>query len=682
MKFLNKSIYALSLLSVMGLWSCSNDEFVQEGGQDLQGHLVSVTLTVNRGESQTRTELSENTVTGGLVSKWIDGDKLYVYNDEGTEIGYLDLVEIPDQNQPSVGIFKGNVQANEGVNNLNVWYYNDKATKYISVNDSKKQIRIVLNEQDFTDAASLAAVEVMGQKVKLNVGNEGTATVEESTTMQPKLAMARFSLKGLPEGTTGDLRIYDADKKATNTVAATLNTLECNVRQPLVTPGAATSGTEKGKDYAYNVRNVKAGEDIFVALVPRSQALRYGFEYTTTDNVVYTYEFKTGTVIEAGKYYNAGVVDGKIQGASVTFVDHTKNPLLKWAEGNLIYDKASKTSSISTDPYATGSLYQWGRNVGFDDWKDARGDYDAYYNDYSYVVVDISEYDCNGFGKPGLNKNDIIQPSTYWNIDDANDMEGIKDLWIMNGNPNGSNGDYWIWSGGGTSWETRAEACGYGKSTPCPQGYKMPTVADYESIMPKEDIVDATQSLKDNLSQSGEIRTLEDKTTYAIKWRIENKALQIAALVVPKDTKIDAVDWDNDEVVTRIFPFSGMIRSTTADQRLVNMNSYNGWWTVLQSPLPIGDIVVKGNTYTAYGYKFYYNTWNILADYSDKYAGYWVSDQKSTFTFVEREGWNNAQMNQQGVITGSSNLQSSQLKMTTQNAHNGYAIRCIKVESN
>lgn len=76
----------------MGLWSCSNDDFVQENGQDLQGHSVSVTITVSRSEAQTRTELSENT-DGTLTDIWKEGDKLAVFSEDGKIYhGDLDII--------------------------------------------------------------------------------------------------------------------------------------------------------------------------------------------------------------------------------------------------------------------------------------------------------------------------------------------------------------------------------------------------------------------------------------------------------------------------------------------------------------------------------------------------------------------------------------------------------------
>ncbi len=318
MKLLNKSIYALSLVGMLGLWSCSSEEGLQGGQTEANGQRVPLTLTVSRGDAQTRTILYENE-EAGLDSKWQEGDKVYVYNKNGIQVGEL---TIESGIGTSVGVFKGEFTGEEGsTDNYAIWYF-DASNANVSTYDdgNSRGVQVDLKKQNFASAEELSVMEVLGTTdinddggVQIIVRNDG-ATVAEDITLESKLAMARFSLEGvgLPEGTEGTLNIYNADGwsekdnffNTKNVYKAIFSTSD--VGQSLSGPDGIT------------VENAVAGKDVFVAFAPGEY--RLGFTFTTTEGEEYVFEYTSSTTIQKGKYYNDGVdAEGNVLGAPLSF---------------------------------------------------------------------------------------------------------------------------------------------------------------------------------------------------------------------------------------------------------------------------------------------------------------------------------------------------------------------------
>ena len=427
---------------------------MQGGGNSAKGHAVPVTLTVSR-DAQTRTVLSENEF-GGLNDVWVTGDVLHVYNKAGEEIGTLNLQEGEDT---SVGVFSGLVNAEEGQQELNLWYYTDiesnpnlSAAKY----SGRNGLKVDLHTQNFADAEALSALDILSKGVTLNV-NGDKSTVVQDETLEAHLAMARFSLKGLPQGAKGKLNIYNVAGYGSNVNTGeeyynTLNTTTLDFARL----GKAQKSTNKNDIV---VENVEAGKDVYVAFVP-SAGYQLGFVFTNAaDGKKYSYAFENKTELEAGNYYCsfnqeegvsnvsgveialkeatapvlhlnanfAGAENAEItienesgtydltlayltykdkdteqnlsyrndgytfvgwskESSSETVVENVtltedatyyavwaKNPLYKWAEGDLVYNKSTKTNSVATSYTTQASLYQWGRNIGWSDYRDALG---------------------------------------------------------------------------------------------------------------------------------------------------------------------------------------------------------------------------------------------------------------------------------------------------------------------
>ncbi len=184
MRLINKSIYALALASMMGLWSCSQDEALPGGQTTAKGHPVPVTLTVSRGDAQTRTELSENLQNGGLNDVWESGDKLAVYNAEGLYAGEL---TISDGWGTDTGVFTGEVTAETGQHEFNLWYTDPEATgtdeesgKPIYFNSDKEMVVDLSKMPKFNSVKDLSAMDILSKKVKLNInGNQATLVIDE-----------------------------------------------------------------------------------------------------------------------------------------------------------------------------------------------------------------------------------------------------------------------------------------------------------------------------------------------------------------------------------------------------------------------------------------------------------------------------------------------------------------------
>lgn len=356
MKFLKKSIYALSLVSMMGLWSCSQEEMLPGGDVTAKGHLVPVTLTVSRGDAQTRTELSENYATGGLNDVWESGDKLAVYNSEGAYAGELTIGEGVGTD---TGVFSGEVTAEDGLNQeFNLWYTDPVATGteeadgkpiYYGTSKTEKKPVMIVNLSKmpkYTTVKELSAMDILSKKVKLNIkGNQ--AVVADSETMASHLAMVRFSLNGIPTDKAGKLIIRGpiTHSGGTSEYEGILYKTELSL---------ADGGTEKTASFTDNkgfeIDEVQGGDNIYMAFIPGTYNLSFHVE---CDGVNYDYAFTKATELEAGVYYNAFT---KAEGAEEGTIDGVNIPLQKEILAELhvhaAYDGANPAKIIEYKPFS------------------------------------------------------------------------------------------------------------------------------------------------------------------------------------------------------------------------------------------------------------------------------------------------------------------------------------------
>ena len=307
MNLFKKSIYALSLVSMTCLWSCSQEEMLSgDGDLAVKGQPVKLTLTVNRGGVQTRTILTEDASTGGLVSKWKTGDKLYVYDTNGNKVGTLELESLVS---PSVGVFSGTVTAEDGIHDYSFWHYTVDGEMVFTTEDSNSH-RLTVNvaNQNFTSIEDLSALDILTSNDPSDMADvqvivkDGQAAVAKDITLRSRLAMAHFSLSGIDPNAAGTLKIYDVNDNI-------------YIQDGLMFSNTGSGNKlQAGEGEGIKVTISEGQTDVYVALIPTFgtplKEYTLGFELTDTDNgKVYTYQFINPTVLKAGVYYSGN--DGK-----------------------------------------------------------------------------------------------------------------------------------------------------------------------------------------------------------------------------------------------------------------------------------------------------------------------------------------------------------------------------------
>ncbi len=120
----------------------------------------------------------------------------------------------------------------------------------------------------------------------------------------------------------------------------------------------------------------------------------------------------------------------------------------KWAETDLVYNKTTKTSGFASSYTDQASLYQWGRNPGWKDYIDALGGTTTDNGGVYYEMLTHNKHYNVGTGLHG-GADDI----SYYYYDSKNDSFDEL-LYFMNRQGT----DYWIGTGGGSTWNERAEA--------------------------------------------------------------------------------------------------------------------------------------------------------------------------------------------------------------------------------
>ena len=509
--------------------SCTQDEspLGLSDKSDWQERFISV--NVYREDPSTRTSATDT--DGDLVYTWSKGDQLLVTDQTGEQITTLVLND--EDAGKAYGTFSGYGDLpNDQTLNLNFIYLGNG----VDTGNASSPFAINIANQDGL-LASLPATDVMFSTQAVTISDN--AVWIEDFGLQKRLASAHYTLK-FPQGvqmngetvTISGEHIYNAtslslaDGKLSN--------------EP--TQGDITVNNGTG--------------DFYIRVIPTT-----GYAPTfrvTIGGVEYTGSKESRDDFTAGKFLRAADGTGAVvEMTAEQVVDHTKNPLLKWAESDL-QRSGSGTSVTGTfaDSYTeTGYYYQFGRNYGFASDNEAARNYGVENSDMPYGR--------NVY--PGTGSTSPVP------VYDASDIDFTKypEYFFIDNN---HNGDY-AYPDHTQTWEERAESNGYSQSSPCPEGWRIPTAKDFQEIMP---IIDGQAGNMGNSAWEPlvQIKVLEDGTRCAFRWSEEegyyNSYLKIECLVVDATTEEDGINWDDSNVVTRYFKGAGYIQ---AHRNLWELNS-------------------------------------------------------------------------------------------------------------
>lgn len=298
-------------------------------------------------------------------------------------------------------------------------------------------------------------------------------------------------------------------------------------------------------------------------------------------------------------------------------VDHSKNPLLKWAESDLVRSGsgASVKATFASSYKNRGYYYQFGRNYGYQNASEAQ-------NFYAINITSIpssrNAYPLTGSTTPvtKYRESSISQYPNLFLIDKY--FTGYSS----------ANHQYDYKTIDNQTWYERAKSNGYTYTSPCPEGWRLPTKADFQEIMP---LIDGKYGYRGSNAWDEDItqfKTLADGTKCAFRWTglaVDNSfyALQIECLVVDQSvTDITSIDWEDEHVQSRFFRGSGYI-----------MPVFNLWG----NQTPSNQFVARPMSWGQYSYRQVGQTVvaSQTADYMLYGGFYWTSDgSQSMFMMI------------------------------------------------
>ncbi len=608
---MKKYTYLLGALACSALLAgCSAD-------QDFPAVEGKVRMSVKVGRQQIADALTRITIDeqeGDLVCNWAAGDRLLVVNAAGKNVGYMELAQ--GEENKNFSQFDGYLVLPEGEQTLNFFYlgktdvknYPETAGKYVL--DMTSQAGKIANLGDY---------DMLSSQVKVNVA-DGWA-YSDDLSLQRRIAFAHFQLQ-MPDGVT----LADENVTITGQGVYSKGTYDLTTMATTMTRGTMTVPANGGDFYI----DLLPGSDV----TPIFAVTVGGVEYEGT---------LTPKDIQASMFLRKG----HQQGVPVQMfrkggnVDHSLNPLAKWAESNLVFDKSSRTSRETGVATTPGSLYQWGRNTGFADYKAAMGEYRDNNGTYAYGTYNRSYVASEGFWGSPANGDDIVS-SKYTSLDVLQyfwDRFFIGDCSIASsGTGITGDGDYWrpAFGDGSGDWNARAAKLNF-PDVLAPEGYRLPTRADFRKIFPKDGI-NSSDNLSSVLTSEkykwGELRDLDGGHKYAIRWLLTTingiRNMHIECLMVRDNfttAELKNIDWTAKEVVKRDFPATGAIEAYTHQHVSVIGNDYQ--YMPVVRPMPYGTWTAS---MLAWPSQVNAQTWSMkyinIVDAGKTYeGGYWCADE-------------------------------------------------------
>lgn len=563
------------------LASCTQDENLASLSDRDNWQERYISVNVYRELPSTRTDVKD--VEGDLDYTWSAGDQLLVTDQEGNKISTLVLND-EDAGQ-AYGTFSGYGELpNNQTLQLNFIYLGDR------VATSNVENSYTFNIAEQTGALTdLPATDIMSSTQEVTITDN--AVWIEDFGLQKRLASAHYTLE-FPEGVT-----------MTNEVVTISGDHIYNAASLSLANGLLNDNPTVG-----SITVTNGTGDFYIRVIPTT-----GYAPTfkvTINGVEYTGTKESRDDFLAGKFLRAADGTGAVvEMTAPSVVDHTKNPLLKWAESDL--QRSGSGTSVTgefTGSYTeSGSYYQFGRNYGYNSVNEA----DDYYGVYEGELP----YNRNAY--PGTGSTRTVPPySTSTNFSQYPEYFFI------------ANGDYYP-NGSSQTWEERAEAMGYTHTTPCPDGWRIPTMKNYQEIMP---VIDGRTG---NIGSGAwntlvQIKELEDGTHCAFRWSAEEdyyySYLKIECLVVDENADEDTIDWSDENVVTRYFKGAGYL--------IGHVNLWQFGYSTHYTARPL-----EWGRYTASVQEVGYGTAVVVVTQNQSlmnYGGfYWTSDaNQNVFSFI------------------------------------------------
>lgn len=547
-------LWGMALLA-SGLTACQNE--LAEPQTPTEGGRATLRVTLQypgMADESTRTVLTE-TEEGGLHTAWEQGDKVIVStwgegSATGTTLGVLDIVDIDNEGNAT---FMGEL---EGVtDDQDVWFtYLGRGVETSTFNPTEYTYRT--NKQKGT-LEGLAEVDMLRGLATLDVADDGTATcwhyeegvrIDNFKMKRDQQAYAHFELQFSDGAVRGSEPVTINSDAETRKLCTTLKVRPKGISKFVSTDPITISGGE--------------GNDIYVGIVAQTfvnETMNYVFT-VTIDGKTYT-GAPAPKNLTAGNYYRKEAGKGipvAMTAPVSTEPDHSKNPLLKWAESDLKRSGTgySVTATFTGDPFVTGSYYQFGRNYGWNSASEAATNYG----------VEKSQLPSGRNIYPGTGSTSAC--STF--LASSVNFSAYPTWFLID---QYHNGDYTTISKySNQTWQERAKSAGYTNDSPCPEGWRLPTVAEYKEILPvingKAGVTEGNLIWYNDEYGIAQIKTLADNSKCAFRWRAYKNGtsyyyLKIDAQMVSEDITSVGIDdndfWNNEKTVSRYFKLSGYI---------------------------------------------------------------------------------------------------------------------------
>lgn len=544
----NKITYGLFTACglAMTLTACQNEADLGNVTGNYISVPVSTVITVP-DDGETRTTLNEN--AGNLEWKWEKGDMVVAFDMLTGVRGYLTAGE--PTNDGKTAPFSGSINFQEGAKTAKLAiFYLGKGEDPSSLGNT---LTINLENQD-GKFASLVSRDVLA------TGTSQASAVD--VTINPTYTVINdFELRHLTSAGHFQLKIKDGEtiNNADVTISGTENGYIINPVSYTIAKGNtfAQSASEDGTIKT----TTSATGDFYITIFPYSEtAMKFvttynGKEYTgyLGGSEDFTFNLSGGQYLRSNSNnFGPLVIEMETDEPVVVGPDHSKNPLKKWAESDLMRSTtgAESKSVFTGNPLITGSYYQFGRNHGYTSVSDAQK---LYAVEASDIPNGRNVYPANG------------STSTVPQYSGAKSLTNYPTYFFIDTN---HDGDY-VTPARQDTWSVRAKKNGYTYENPCPEGWTIPTKADFWEILPEVNGKHSYTNASILWGDDGfsQLKTLSDGTKCAFRWtgwvdtdyncyylRIECKVVGSDVTSIPSED-----DFWTDDTEVRDFKGAGYI---------------------------------------------------------------------------------------------------------------------------